>query len=136
MFVRYIEDKDVFACGFTQNPIMNETFFREKIDTKYLSTYMQVWMNINTYRYKVVTDREGAIEYGNISSKEILEELVSKFFENDKANFIRRNLSTIDPTLSETNCNLILASLQKMPEKELEKIIIKKFGENYDEIAA
>lgn len=135
MFVRYIEDKDVFEAGFILNPLFNETFSKEKIDTKYLSTYMQVWMTDNSYRYKVVTDREGVVEYGTIFSKEILQGLVSKFFKHDKVNFLRRNLKNIHDW-NNKEIQVITGSLQMLPEEKIKEIMIKHFGENYNEIAA
>lgn len=131
MFVKHIEDKDIFECGFTLNPLFNETFSMEKVDRKFISTYMQVWVDINSYRYKVVTDREGVIEYGTVFSKEILKGLVSKFFTHDRANFLRRNLPKLSKWDDKT-ISMISSSLQRLPQREIDNIMLNNFGENYE----
>lgn len=125
MFIRYITEKDVFESGFILNPLSNETFSRQKIDNRLLSTYMQVWNDINSFCYRVVTDREGLIERGTISSKEVLRELVDKFFVDDVDAFLKRNISK----LKHFNNEKFLESLNCLDRTKKENVMINLFGE-------
>lgn len=130
MFVRYISDEDILNNDFILNPLFNETFSRETIDTTYISTYMQIWNGVNSYKYKVLTDREGTIEYGTICSKELLSEITERFFGKGKVNYLKRNLPLCKnwDTIDSGSVN---GMLDKLSESEIDTIIIDVFGENY-----
>jgi hypothetical protein len=129
MFVRHITEQDVFDNGFLLNPITNETFSRQQIDTKHVSTYMQIWIDINSYRYRVVTDREGVVEDGHIFSRDILGELVTEFFDNDLESFLRRNLPNKFPEWNDVKISWFMGSLKNLEKSEKQKVLINLFGE-------
>jgi Mg2+/Co2+ transporter CorC len=129
MFVRHITEKDIFENGFILNPLTNETFSKQKIDTECLSTYMQIWIDVNSYRYRVITDREGKIEDGVILTKDILKELVTEFFNKDIESFIERNISTLYPNWNKIKKQCFIENIKKLePEKKREKML-ELFGE-------
>lgn len=135
MFIRHIIDEDVFNNGFILNPLFNETFYREKIDTTYISTYMQIWIDVNSYRYKVITDREGVINRGTIFSASILKSLTEKYFDNDKKNYMKRRLCKkipfLNSNLEKKYANMILNGLDNMSETKTNATMLELFGESY-----
>lgn len=135
MFVKHIVDQDVFNNGFLLNPLFNESFSREKIDTKFLSTYMQIWVDVNAYNYKVTTDREGEIARGTIFSADALNDLVDTYFNNDKKNFIRRNIKSRMPEWDPIQRSCFLGSLEGFSIEKIEHTITNLFGESYVEEA-
>lgn len=135
MFIKHIIDEDVFRNGFVLNPVFNESFSREKIDTTYISTYMQIWVDINSYRYKVLTDREGVIDRGSIFSASILKSLTEKYFDNDIRNYIERRikhkLSSLNSNFEKRYLSMIIRELEDMNETRLKRTMLTLFGESY-----
>lgn len=129
MFVRHITEKDVFEKGFILNPLTNETFSKQKIDTQYLSTYMQIWVDINSYRYRVVTDREGLVENGIILSKDILSELHAEFFDNDIDSFLKRNIPKKFSHWSDIKLTCMMGNIDRLDHNTKQQKMIELFGE-------
>ena len=92
MFVKHIEERNFIDEGFETNPVTRETFSKQQVDSDSVSSYVQVWLGVNTYRYKAVTDKEGTVEYGHIRNKEDLREVNKRFFENREREFLKRQL--------------------------------------------
>jgi len=135
MFVKHIIDEDIFKEGFILNPLFNETFSREKIDTNFISTYMQIWLDVNSYRYKIMTDREGTVVRGTINSVDVLKQLTEKYFNNDIKEFIKRNISRIYPKLNNIEkayFSGVVNNLDLLTKANTKKIMLNLFGESYE----
>jgi len=120
MFVKHIDESNFFDYGFELNSVMKESLSKHLVDSDTISTYVQVWLDVNSYKYKAATNIEGIVERGSIRNKEDLAEVNRRFFEDHKREFLfRQHITEYD-----TNENIGEAS-----EDELNKMIIKYFGD-------
>lgn len=134
MFVKHITDEDIFRAGFLLNPVFNETFYKEKIDTTYISTYMQIWVDANSYQYKVVTDREGEVERGTIFSAAVLKDLSEEYFNKDVQTFLKRQLNSNSENLNPVEGAFFKSLSKKVDQMNVEvqkSTMLNLFGESY-----
>lgn len=96
MFVKHLEEQNFFDYGFTLNALSGETYSKWSIDSTTISTFVQVWMDVNIYKFKAVTDVEGVVELGKIHNKKQLQEIHERYFKNHKRNFLIRQLTPIE----------------------------------------
>jgi len=133
MFVKHMINEDIFKEGFILNPLFNETFSREKI-TPFISTYMNIWLGLNSYKYLIVTDRENEVERGTIKSVSMLKKLTKQYFDDDVRSFIKRNISQKYDSLNSVECayfNSIMKKIDKMNDKKVKQMMLDLFGESY-----
>lgn len=132
MFVKHINENNFFDEGFTLNPLTRESFSKQLIDCQSISTYVQAWLNINTYLYVAITDKEGKVESGKINNKEELKELNRRFFEDHKREFLFRQLpqriKSMNP-LDDIQSDLLLDMIKQFDEKEIDETLKRHFGE-------
>jgi len=133
MFVKHISEQDILDSGFVLNSLGRETYSKKLIDGEYLSTYVQIWLDVNTYRYEVITDIEGIVEYGEIRNKRDLSRVDSKFFQNYKGEFMVRCISSELIEDHPNKDNIILAILVReiiqQDEEALDTMFKKKIEE-------
>lgn len=133
MFVKHIEEQDFIDAGFTLNSLTRETFSKQTIDSNTISTYVQVWLQINTFRFKAVTDKEGSVEYGFIRNKQDLAEVNRRFFEDHKREFLIRQLvPLVDERVEMDNIQraLLLNMIESANEEEIDELIKAHFGDS------
>lgn len=133
MFVKHIEEQDFIDAGFTLNSLTRETFSKQTIDSDTISTYVQVWLQINTFRFKAVTDKEGSVEYGFIRNKQDLAEVNRRFFEDHKREFLIRQLvPLVDERVEMDNIQraLLLNMIESANEEEIDELIKAHFGDS------
>lgn len=136
MFVKHLEEQNFFDAGFSLNPLSRETFSKQSIDAESISTYVQVWMDVNSYKYKAVTDKEGTVEYGSIRNKEDLSEINRRFFVDHKKEFlIRQLIPLVDERIQMDTIQrtILLKLIQKSQENEVDILIKKTLGVNCEE---
>ena len=132
MFVKHIEEQNFIDAGFSINPLSRETFSKQIIDSDTISTYVQVWIDVNTYRFKAVTDKEGTVEYGSIRNKEDLAEVNRRFFEDHKKEFLVRQLIPfVDEKIQMDSIQraILLNIIEMFDDGQVDDLIKTHFGD-------
>jgi len=132
MFVKHIEEQNFIDAGFSINPLSRETFSKQIIDSDTISTYVQVWIDVNTYRFKAVTDKEGTVEYGSIRNKEDLAEVNRRFFEDHKKEFLVRQLiPLVDEKIQMDSIQraILLNIIEMFDDGQVDDLIKTHFGD-------
>lgn len=94
MFVKYITESDILARGF--KPSNLATLYPESYKLMDVSadneinTYIQIWIDNNTYKYSVITDLESTIDRGILKKKEQMDDIIFKYITNATQEYRKR----------------------------------------------
>lgn len=95
---------------------------------------MQIWVDANSYRYKVVTDREGEVERGTIFSAAVLKDLSEEYFNKDIQTFLKRQLNSKSENLNPVEGAFFKSLSKKVDQMSVgvqKSTMLNLFGESY-----
>lgn len=132
MFVKHIDERNFLDAGFVVNPVTKETFSKKSVDIDTISTYVQVWNDMNIYKFKAVTDIEGTVELGAIRNMDDLNEIERKYFKDQKREFLFRQLiPLVDEKIELDNIQITLlyCIIDSADDETLDELIQLNFGD-------